>query len=170
MTAFVAIDFETANYNRASACAIGLAKVQNGKIVAKEYSLIDPQDYFMDQFVDIHNISPEDVNGSPYFPEVWDEFKHHLDDVDFIVAHNAPFDKSVLYKCCESYEVEAPSHSFVCTVKAARQLWKGLPNHKLNTVCNHLDIELDHHEALSDAVACAKIAILASRAGYDFSK
>lgn len=43
MPSFVAIDFETANPSRGSACAIGLVKVEKGKIVAKEVRLIDPQ-------------------------------------------------------------------------------------------------------------------------------
>jgi DNA polymerase-3 subunit epsilon len=32
-----------------------------------------------------------------------------------------------------------------------------LPHNKLNDVCQHLGIELDHHHAMSDARAAARI-------------
>lgn len=43
------------------------------------------------------------------------------------------------------------------TLSLARKNLKALPNHKLNTVADHYGIELDHHDALSDARACALI-------------
>jgi DNA polymerase-3 subunit epsilon len=43
----------------------------------------------------------------------------------------------------------------------ARKKWKLYPT-KLPDVCRYLDIPLNHHEALSDAMACAKIVIAAS--------
>ena len=39
---FVAIDFETADYQRDSACAVALVRVESGKIVAREHRLIRP--------------------------------------------------------------------------------------------------------------------------------
>ena len=44
---FVAIDFETANYSRGSACSVGLTRVEGGNIVEKIHRLINPQDYFL---------------------------------------------------------------------------------------------------------------------------
>ncbi|MEN8176577.1 MAG: DNA polymerase III subunit epsilon, partial [Pseudomonadota bacterium] len=35
MSNFVAIDFETANYSRTSACAVGLVHVNDGAILAE---------------------------------------------------------------------------------------------------------------------------------------
>ena len=39
---FVAIDFETANEKRNSACSIGLTVVKDNKIVEEKYFLIKP--------------------------------------------------------------------------------------------------------------------------------
>ena len=39
---FVAIDFETANHSRDSACSIGIAIAEGGRIVALERRLIRP--------------------------------------------------------------------------------------------------------------------------------
>jgi DNA polymerase-3 subunit epsilon len=78
--------------------------------------------------------------------------------VDFLVAHNASFDRGVLYGCCESARIEIPNLEFQCTMKLARQLWNIHPT-KLPDVCRHFDIPLNHHEAGSDAEACALIMI-----------
>lgn len=58
--------------------------------------------------------------------------------------------------CCEHYEIEMPLSPFQCTVQVARKHF-GIRPAKLNNVCSVLGIELNHHEALSDARACAKI-------------
>ena len=49
-------------------------------------------------------------------------------------------------------------------MQIARRTWK-LPRNRLPDVCAHLGIALNHHEALSDAEACARIAIAARQAG-----
>ena len=67
---FVAIDFETANYSRDSACAVGLAAVRSGRIEVTRSFLIRPPD---SQFVFtwIHGLRWEDVRASPTFGELW---------------------------------------------------------------------------------------------------
>lgn len=163
---FVAIDFETANNDRGSACAIGIVRVENSKIVAKEMRLINPQTYFLADFTEnVHGMTEEDVKDAPPFDEAWNSINHLLDGVDFIVAHNALFDKSVLYKCCARYKIDHPDQNFTCSIKAAKACWE-LPSYSLDSVCEHLGIELNHHEALSDATACAKIMIRAYKQRY----
>jgi len=57
---FTAIDFETANYYRDSACAVALVRVEGKKIVKKISYLIRPaSNWFC--FTDIHGISWQDV-------------------------------------------------------------------------------------------------------------
>jgi DNA polymerase-3 subunit epsilon len=166
---FVALDFETANYQRDSACSVGIVRVEEGKIVARECRLINPQTYFLGDFTkNIHGITAEDVEDAPLFDEVWEELSPLLKDINLIAAHNASFDKSVLYKCCDKYKIKPPSHKFICTVSVARNCWK-LDPAKLNNVCEHLKIELNHHEALSDALACAQIVIKALERGYNLN-
>lgn len=45
----------------------------------------------------------------------------------------------------------------ISTLKLARKYLKQYKSHKLNICADHYKIELEHHEVLSDAVACAKI-------------
>lgn len=87
------------------------------------------------------------------------------------MAHNAAFDKSVLKECCEFYNIPFPDVPWICTYRdVAVKKWPKpiLPNHQLKTVCRHHGIELNHHEALSDALAVAEIIFAAQREGWDF--
>jgi len=167
LTAFAAIDFETANYNRDSACAIGVTIVDDGRIIHSAAHLIRPPSKWF-QFTDIHGLTWDDVSDAPDFEEVWEEVMPELHHVDFLAAHNAPFDRSVLSACCDRYSVTEPRQNFVCTVSLARQQWSIYPT-KLPDVCRHLEIGLNHHEAGSDAEACARIIIAAQKSGWRFS-
>jgi DNA polymerase-3 subunit epsilon len=159
MSAFVALDFETANRYRDSACAIGLVRVENNQIVKKvSYLIRPPQRQF--EFTNIHGITWHDVATAPSFGELWPTLEPLLSGVDFLAAHNAPFDRSVLKTCCRAYDIPQPSTEFICTVKLARDKWKIHPT-KLPNVCKYLKIPLRHHNALSDAEACAQIVIFA---------
>jgi len=153
---FTAIDFETANYYRHSACAVGLVKVENGHIVKKLVSLIRPPDRWF-KFTYIHGITWEDVEDAPSFDKLWPELQTFFRGVDFLAAHNAPFDRSVLNKTCEYYDLIPPDIEFKCTVQLSRKVLGIYPT-SLPDVCRALNIRMDnHHEALSDALACAEI-------------
>lgn len=156
---FLAIDFETANRYRNSACAIGLVKVEKNKVVYRESFLIKPpQNYF--EFTNIHGISWDDVKNEPTFNIIWKKIRQFFHNAEFIVAHNSSFDKSVLNKTCEHYNIELPKLNYQCTVKLSRELWNIYPT-TLPDVCNYFRIPLIHHDALSDTEACAKIMIKA---------
>jgi DNA polymerase-3 subunit epsilon len=158
---FVALDFETADYPRDSACALGLVRVENHRIVQRAYHLIRPPRRRF-SFTYLHGITWEDVAHQPTFAELWPSLTPILHDVDFLAAHNASFDRSVLHRCCETAGMIPPAIPFECTVRLARQTWKIYPT-KLNHVCDHLGITLKHHFAASDAEACALIVIAAHR-------
>ncbi len=158
---FVALDFETADYSPDSACALGLVRVENHQIVHRTYSLIKPpRKRFI--FTYIHGITWEDVANQPTFGELWPTYSPMLEGIDFLAAHNASFDRSVLHRCCNAAGLEPPEIPFRCTVQLARRTWNIKPT-KLNNVCDHLGITLKHHFAASDAEACALIVIAAHR-------
>jgi len=167
-TTFAAIDFETASYNADSACAIGLVVVKDSRIVRRENHLIRPPDRRFD-FTYIHGLTWDDVHDAPTFAELWPTLGEALAEVDFLAAHNASFDKRVLASCCRTYQLAEPSQSFVCTVQLSRTLWKVRPT-KLPDVCRHLCIPLHHHEAGSDAEACARIVIAACEEGWQWGR
>ncbi|MGG6297784.1 3'-5' exonuclease [Leptolyngbya sp. AN02str] len=160
MTTFVALDFETADNGRDSACAIGLVRVEDWQITQRSHYLIRPPRPQM-RFTHIHGIRWQDVAGQPSFGDLWETIAPILEGSDFLAAHNASFDKGVLHACCDAFEISRPPQSFVCTVQLARKTWNLRPT-KLPDVCQFLGISLEHHQALSDAEACARIVIAAN--------
>lgn len=167
MSTFVAIDFETADREPDSACSVGLVRVENGQITRRLTQLIQPPRFFF-EFTHIHGIDWPKVAGQPTFGEAWPQLSKILEGADFLAAHNAPFDSKVLAACCQAAGLSAPKQRFICTVRLARDAWKIFPT-KLPNVCEKLGIALDHHEALSDAEACAKIVIAAQKQGVRFN-
>jgi len=159
---FVAIDFETANYDRTSACAVGLVKVVENRIVSKAIYLIRPPTREF-VFTYLHGLTWKDVENSKDFGSLWSDISSFIYGADFLVAHNASFDRGVLHACCASYGIIPPSTPFHCSMQISRRVWNIYPT-KLSDVCRELGIALNHHEALSDALACAEIVIAASRA------
>lgn len=160
---FCGIDFETACGDPASACSVGLARVRDGRVTETFYSLINPPDWmtFWPAFIRIHGLTREKVRSAPDFGDLWPRLKEFIGD-DFLVAHNASFDRGVLTHCLAYYAIDVKAPRFECSVKASRRKWPELENHKLDTVSGFLGLELDHHEALSDAIACAKIYVAAN--------
>ena len=159
---YVALDFETANRSRDSACSLAIIRVEALQIVSRTYRLIrPPSTHFM--FTDIHGITWNDVKSEPTFKDLWREFWPLFDGVSFIAAHNASFDSSVMKACCNTYGLVPPGAPYLCTVRLARQTWQLKPAN-LPSVCSYLGLRLEHHNALSDAEACANIVRAA--AGY----
>ena len=106
---YIAIDFETANQYRNSACSVGLVRFIDGKEVDSCYSLIHPAKmYFIPEWTEtIHHISYNDVRNKPYFPEIWDTmvmpFIKKTPGIP-LVAHNGNmFDMPVIQSCCEYF-------------------------------------------------------------------
>jgi len=166
MPRFAAIDFETASYGADSACAVGVAIVERGRIVARLHERIRPPSREF-VFTPIHGLTWDDVEAAPRFDAVWAGIARELKGVAFLAAHNAPFDKGVLGACCATYGLAVPAPPFVCTVRLARAQWNIRPT-KLPDVCRYLGIKLRHHEADSDAEACARIVMAAQEEGWRF--
>lgn len=159
---FTVIDFETANSKRASACALGIVKVVDGKIVDKEAWFIRPEDMnFNYMNIAIHGIRPEQVENEPEFDELFRNIFREKLQGQLVVAHNASFDMSVLRKSLDFYSIEYPSFDYLCTVKVAKKTWPDMYNHKLNTVSEFLRFDFNHHDALDDCLACANVLIKA---------
>ena len=155
----VAIDFETADPEPDSAYAIGLVVGEDGRVGDVRHRLIRPPRRRF-RFTSPHGIGWRHVADRPGFGTVWAELAAPVADADYLVAHNAAFDRRVLEACCAAAGRAAPSVPSLCTVRLARAAWGVYPT-RLPDVCRHLGIPLDHHHAGSDALACAKVAIAA---------
>lgn len=155
---FVALDFETADYQRDSACSVALVRVEDGRIVDRVVQLLrPPRRTFL--FTSLHGIAWHHVKDQPSFAEAWPRLRPLLRGVPYLAAHNAPFDRSVLRTCCEDASLAPPDLPYLCTMRLSRARFAHLGSARLNVVCQHLRIPLQHHQAGSDAEACARIII-----------
>src|SRR5918912_1604474 len=102
---FVAIDFETADNGPDSACAVGLVRVVDWQVVASTARLVRPPRRWI-RFSYIHGITWEHVADQPVFAQVWPELRPLLDGAEYLVAHNAAFDRGVLRACCAAAGLE----------------------------------------------------------------
>ena len=154
---YIAFDVETPNSANHRMSSIGICVVENGKVVREFATLVDPQTYFAPFNISLTGITPSMVDGAPTFPELWRIIEPIMNS-GVLVAHNAPFDMGVLGKCLRDYGISWKTTArYACTCQMARASFCELPNHRLNTVSEYLGIELDHHQAASDARACAEI-------------
>ena len=162
---FIVFDTETPNFRNDRMSAIGVSVVEGGQITAEYYTLVNPETEFDAFNIRLTGITPEMVQTAPTFPQVWQELQPLLDS-GMPVAHNAPFDMKVLAKCLDAYGIHwRPWCRYVCTVRFARQALPGMPNYKLNTLCQELSIPLTHHNAGSDANAAAQLLLRCLKAG-----
>jgi DNA polymerase-3 subunit epsilon len=162
---FTAIDFETANRHRGSACSVGLVKVRDGVPVDFASWLIRPPVDF-DSFdffnVNLHGITAEAVADQPRWPALAQEVFDYIGS-DVLVAHNARFDLHVLRSTCYLSGVDYPSLSYLCSLLVARRTYS-LPSHRLPFVAQAAGVQLEnHHNAASDALAAADITVAMAR-------
>jgi DNA polymerase-3 subunit epsilon len=161
---FVAIDFETGQYARESACAVGLAKYEHGALVDSFYSLIRPPVlYIRPDFTAIHGLRVEDVQDAPVFKELWESNIQSFIRGFPLAAHNAPFDIGVLRAVLTSYALQAPGFSYFCTLALARHTWPGLPSYKLTSLGTKFGITYTAHHALADAQVCGDLVCRAAK-------
>ena len=153
MNSFTAIDFETAQGKRWSICQVGLVRVEN-QIITEQLSILvqPPDNYYWDNFIDIHGIHPEHTADAAPFDQIWHQIEPFIRNQN-VVAHNGfSFDFHCLKQTLEYYGLTCPKFSGHCTYRIFGE--------KLSTLCAEHNIPLNHHEALSDAKACAELLLI----------
>ena len=154
---FIVFDVETPNSANDRMSAIGAAVVEDGVVQDKYYSLVNPQCRFDSFNISLTHITPYMVSHAPTFPQVWEKLGPWFES-GLLCAHNAQFDVGVLRSCLHAYQLSwKPSVRYVCTCQMSRSLFPDLPNHRLDTLASFFKLDLDHHNAMSDALACAGI-------------
>ena len=160
---FVAIDFETANHRRDSACQLAAVVVRDGVIADQQKWMIRPRPfYFSPRNIEVHGIRPADVDSAAEFGEIWPSIAPYLQET-CLVAHNAPFDIGVLVECLRTHQLESAPLEFTCTRLISRAAWPGQSGYGLKRVAERLGIQFRHHDALEDSIACAKILLAAAK-------
>ena len=162
---FTAIDFETANGSPASPCAVGLIRVRDSKPVETLELLFRPpvpHDWFSEGNIRVHGITPAMVQDAPTYAEVFSQMLEFINE-DLLIAHNASFDMGVLEASAKAINQELPKLRYGCSLKIARKTYN-LESYRLNAVAYAIGHEeFEHHNALADSDACARIVIHAAQ-------
>ncbi|REG77467.1 exonuclease domain-containing protein [Algoriphagus antarcticus] len=149
-SSYTAIDFETAHGKRWSICQVGLVRVENGITKDKISVLVQPpNNFYWDRFIDIHGITPEQTVNAPTFDMVCQQLEPFIKHQN-LVAHNGfSFDFHCLKQTLEYYDIAPVEFTGHCTYR--------IFGDNLASLCKHYKIPLNHHEALSDAMACSNL-------------
>ncbi len=152
---YIVFDVETtglsANYDK----IIELAgvKVYQGEIIDRFERFANPHQKLSETTINLTGITDDMVKDAPEIEEVMKDF-HDWCENDVLVAHNASFDIGFINAAYKRMGIENVTNPVIDTLELARFLYPDLKNHRLNTLCKHLNIELtQHHRAIYDAEA-----------------
>lgn len=154
---YIAIDFETANQNRVSACALGLAFIKHDRIAFNTSFDIKPpeKEKFASRNIEIHGITAEDVDYAMTFDELWESELSKYFNNNLIIFHNASMDLSVLRNLFEHYLIQNYEIEYLDTMRLAEKT--GNPK-KLRELAEQFEIEFENlHDPKEDAKVCAYV-------------
>jgi DNA polymerase-3 subunit epsilon len=153
---FVAFDTETTGRYpvESEICEIAAVKYLNGKQIDQFESLVKPIQKMSEAVIEIHHITNEMVADAPPIDQVIRKFVSFLGDAH-VVAHHAPFDLGFTIPEMEKLYIPLPKGLVFCSSIISRMLINSVPNHRLQTLADHLKLpERNAHRALDDAIAC----------------
>lgn len=157
---YVVFDLETTGFSPETnrIIEIGAVKVQNGKIVDKFSTFVNPQVPIPFRIEQLTSINDSMVIDAPVIADILPEFMKFCEGC-VMVAHNADFDMSFIKKNCQRLDIPCKP-TIVDTVALARVLLPNLNRFKLDTVAKALGISLEnHHRAVDDAGCTAEIFV-----------
>ena len=146
---FIAVDFETATSSK-MACQIGVTIVEDGVIKGTAVDYIQPpENKYEKGCIKVHHITPEQTMRAPTFDKIWPYYEELFEKYP-IVAHNAPFDESVLRANLDYYGIPHNNIAkFICTYQ--------IYSLSLDKLCWAFNLHDDqHHDAGFDSLRCAQ--------------
>ncbi len=150
--AFAFVDVETTGaspvYDRV--IEIAIIRVENGEIVQKLHTVVDPEKHIPDTIFALTGITEREIKQAPTFNDIHREVDAILQDCIF-VAHNARFDYGFLKNELKRAGIQYTAKC-LCTVKLSRALFKRERRHDLSSIIERYDFKCENrHRALSDA-------------------
>lgn len=154
---YIVFDVETTGLSSVYDTIIELAGVRlvDGEIVDRFESFANPHRKLPQIIIDITGITDDQLVDAPEVDDVLKDFHEWAGD-DCLVAHNATFDIGFLNQGYKKIDYPKVLNPVIDTLELARFLFPNLGNHRLNTLCKRLEVELtQHHRAIYDAEATA---------------
>lgn len=121
---FVAIRFDYTDYDLASACAIGLVKVENGETTAVLYEKFLPFSgifEFVEDASQTGGLRPKDLKGMTSFSSLWPSIEEFIGDLP-LVANSATTYMRTLELLWEESEIASPPIPYLCTQILGRKI------------------------------------------------
>ena len=159
---FIAVDVETAGYETASICQIGLALVGFDGSIQTYSSYVNPRTPFAAGNTRLHGIDFSTVKQSPTFEELLPRLRPVL-EAHPLVQHSR-FDEKAFDGACLLAEVPILKSVWTDSVAVARQAWpelRGNGGHGLANLKKVLGLNFHHHDAGEDARAAAEVVLKA---------
>ena len=158
MDSFVVFDIETTGFSSVTnhIIEIGAVKVENGKIVDRFSTYVNPQEPIPYRITKLTTITDADVMDAPTIDQVLPEFFAFCEGC-VLVAHNASFDIGFIKENARKLEMPY-AYTHVDTLAMARVLLPQLAKFTLDHVAKTVGVSLEnHHRAVDDAEATAEI-------------
>ncbi|RKD24266.1 PolC-type DNA polymerase III [Ammoniphilus oxalaticus] len=156
---YVVFDVETTGLSAVYNTIIELAavKVKDGEVIDRFERFANPHEPLTNTIIELTGITDDMLVDAPEVDQVLREFKEFIGD-SVLVAHNARFDMGFLNAGLRKMNEAELTNPVVDTLELSRFILPELRNHRLNTLCRHLDVELvSHHRAVYDAEATANV-------------
>lgn len=135
-----------------------LLSLEDGSVLDSINILIDPEEPITAEITKITGITDADVKGQPKFAEAFPQIAAFFERAQAMVAHNLPFDKSIVKIACDRAGATMvwPSRG-TCTVGLYREAWGRNP--KLTELyADVMGEPLEQtHRALDDVMAMVEV-------------
>lgn len=158
---FIVFDIETTGLSKENdkITEIGAVKVENGKIIERFSTFVNPKKRLSEEIIKLTNITDDMLKDAPTIDKVLPQFLKFCGN-GVLVAHNAGFDVGFIRNNAEALHMPSVDNTVLDTVELSRTLLPELKKHKLDIVAEHLGVSLEgHHRAVNDAEATAEIFI-----------
>lgn len=155
---FVVIDLETTGLEPAKDYILEIAavKYENNKIIDTYTTLVNPEILISANITNINHIDNDMIKDCPKIEEVLPGFMNFIGQLP-LVAHNAPFDIKFLNANLALLDLHL-NNPIIDTLPISRKLFSEIENHKLGTIKEYLNIDVqDSHRALPDCYVCGQI-------------
>ena len=159
---FIAVDVETAGYDIAGICQIGLAFVGFDSSIVTYSTYIDPRAPFTEGNTRLHGIDAATVRNAPNFEKVLPDLRQLLEA--YPLVQHSRYDERAFDAACRLAEIPVLRSVWSDSVAIARQAWpelRGNGGHGLANLKKVLGLHFRHHDAGEDARAAAEVVLKA---------
>ena len=158
----VALDFETTGLDpeKDEIIETGMVRLEMGELVEKYSQLYHPSIPIPRAVSQLTGINNQDCKNQPELGEKFNDIPVFLEK-HWIIMHNAPFDFNFLSKASFRYTGQSADyllHRIIDTLDLSRLLLHQLPNHKMETLVEHFEMNTrNSHRAAEDAESAAYV-------------